>query len=117
MGDDDGGASGPSGVPLADWRRAAGERRIDAVPAHLRERLASTAERLALTFAFAAQVHARMAGASGAEAGHHRAYAAWHQLIADFERRQADALRDGRLLATPWRPVPDAPGPRADGRP
>jgi hypothetical protein len=95
-------------MPLAKWRRTSGERRIDAVPAHLCERLATTAERVAITFAFAAQVHARLAERSGAEADHHHARAAWTQLVADFERQQAAALRNRRLLATPWRPVPAA---------
>jgi hypothetical protein len=43
MSDDD---AGPA-RPLADWRRPSQEQRIDAVPAHLRERLAATAERVA----------------------------------------------------------------------
>lgn len=95
-------------TPLADWRQAGEDQRIDAAPAHLRERLATTAEQVASTFAFAAQVRARMAGRGGAEADDHRSRAAWNRLVADFERRQAAALRSGRLLATPWRPVPDA---------
>ncbi len=97
-----------SGMPLANWRRISRERRIDAVPAHLRERLATTAERVAITFAFAAQVHARMAERRAAEADHHHARAAWDQLVAEFEHQQAVALRNGRLLATPWRPAPTA---------
>ena len=104
---DDGSAPGVP-TPLAGWRQAGEDQRIDAVPAHLRERLATTAEQVASTFAFTAQVRARMAGRGGAEADDHRSRAAWNRLVADFERRQAAALRSGRLLATPWRPVPDA---------
>jgi hypothetical protein len=46
MSDDDAAPDGPA-MPLADWRRPSQEQRIDAVPAHLRERLAATAERVA----------------------------------------------------------------------
>ena len=49
---------------------------------------------------------------SGAEANPRHARVTWEQLVAEFERRQAVALPNGRLLATPWRPVPAAePGP------
>lgn len=104
---DDGSAPGVP-TPLADCRLAGEDQRIDAVPAHLRERLATTAEQVASTFAFAAQVRARMAGRGTAAADDHRSRAAWNRLVADFERQQGAALRSGRLLATPWRPVSDA---------
>jgi hypothetical protein len=51
--DDDAAPDGPA-MPLADWRRPSQEQRIDAVPAHLRERLAATVERVAATFTLAA---------------------------------------------------------------
>ena len=47
-----------------------------------------------------------MATRGSAGEGYFRARAAWNQLVADFERRQAEALRDGRLLAIPWRRLP-----------
>jgi hypothetical protein len=53
MSDDDAAPDGPA-MPLADWRRPSQEQRIDAVPAHLREWLAATAERVAATFTLAA---------------------------------------------------------------
>ena len=90
---------------LADWRRAAQDQRIDRMPAHLRDQLASTAERVATTFELGARVRERIAARNGPEADHYRLRAAWNRTVADFERRQAAALREGHLLAVPWRPA------------
>jgi hypothetical protein len=105
---DEGMKPGWAGRPLADWRGVRVDQRVDGLPAELRERLAGTAERVARTFAFGVQVRAGMAAWSPAREDYHRSRAAWNQMVADFERRQARALRDGRLLAIPWRPVPRA---------
>jgi epoxyqueuosine reductase QueG len=90
---------------LADWRQITEDREIDRLPVHLRQQLASTAERVAVTFALGAQVRERMAAGSGRNVDYYRSRAAWNRAVADFERQQADALRAGRLLAVPWRPV------------
>ena len=110
-GRDDGMEPGWVGRPLADRRGVRVDQRVDGLPAELRERLAVTAERVARTFAFGAQVRAGLAARGGAGGDYYRLRAAWNQLVADFERRQAAALRGGRLLATPWRSVPRAAGP------
>lgn len=109
---DDGMEPGWGGRPVADWRRVRVDQRVDGVPAELRERLAVTAERVARTFALGAQVRAGMAAGGGAGEDYYRSRAAWNRLVADFERRQAQALRAGRLLAIPWRSVPRAAGSR-----
>ena len=93
----------PPGMPLADWRRRRQEQRV---PIQLRERLATTAELVAQTFELGAQIRASMAARGGPMESYYRSRAGWNQMVADFERRQASALRDGRLLATPWRPAP-----------
>jgi hypothetical protein len=98
------------GGPLAEWRRVREHQRVDGAPAELRERMAATAERVASTFAFGAQVRVGMAPRGGPREDYYRSRAAWNQLVADFERRQAQALRGGRLLAIPWRSVPRAAG-------
>ena len=54
------------------------------MPAHLRDRLATTAEQVALTFTLAAQVRAWIAARSTAEADDHHSRAAWNQLVPDF---------------------------------
>jgi hypothetical protein len=79
------------------------------VPAQLRERLAVTAEMVARSFELGARVRATMAAGGGANQTYYRSRAAWNEMVDDFERRQAEALRGGRLLATPWRRVPPAP--------
>jgi hypothetical protein len=96
-------------IVLADWRRATHDQRIDRVPAHLRGQLASTAERVAATFELGARIRERIADRNGPEADHYRLRAAWNRTVADFERRQAAALRDGHLLAVPWRPANKPP--------
>ena len=100
------------GRPLADWRGMRVDRWVDGVPAELRERLAVTAEGVARTFELGAQVRAGMAARGGAGEHYFRSRAAWNRLVADFERRQAQALRGGRLLAIPWRRVPWVAGDR-----
>jgi hypothetical protein len=60
-----------------------------------------------LTFTLAARVRGWMAGRDGADADYHRSRAAWNRAVADFERRQAAAIRGGHLLATHWHSVPD----------
>lgn len=99
---------------LADWRRVIEDRQIDRLPVQLRQSLASTAEQVAATFALGAQVRERIAAGSGSNVEYYRLRAAWNRTVADFERRQADALRAGHLLAIPWRPVADS---AYDGRP
>jgi hypothetical protein len=89
----------------ADWPRANQGQRIDRVPARMRDQLASTAERVAITFELAARVRERMAARNGPEADHYRLRAAWNRTVADFERHQAAALREGHLLAVPWHPA------------
>ena len=93
----------------ADRRRATHDQRIAWVPAHLRDQLASTAERLAATFELGARIRERIADRNGPEADHYRLRAAWNRTVADFERRQAAALRDGHLLAVLWRPANKPP--------
>jgi hypothetical protein len=87
---------------LADWRRPTSDSRIDFVPTHLRNKLASTAERVAVTFELGARIRERIAAGNGPEADYYRLRAAWNRTVADFERRQAAALRSGHLLAVPW---------------
>jgi hypothetical protein len=96
-------------MSLADWRRLTSDLRLDRAPEDLRWRLASTAEQVAVTFELGARVRERMAAAGGPRADHYRHRAAWNRTVADFERRQAEALRSGRLLAVPWSPA--RPGP------
>ena len=95
-------------APLANWRRAAEDQRIDAVPAHLRERLATTPNRSPPPSPSPPRSAPGWPAAAVPRPTTNRSRAAWNRLVADFERRQAAALRSGRLLATPWRPVPDA---------
>jgi hypothetical protein len=90
---------------LADWRRATHDQRIDCVPGHLRDQLASTAERVAGPFEVGARIRERIADRNGPEADYYRLRAAWNRTVAEFERRQAGALRDGHLLAVPWHPA------------
>ena len=71
------------------------------VLAKLRERLAVTADRVAATFELSAKVRERMAARGGAAAEYHRMRGEQHRRIAEFERRQAQALREGYLLETP----------------
>jgi hypothetical protein len=101
-------AAGRAGAIAADRHGQGGlweeDQRVDGLPAELRERLAVTAERVARTFAFEAQVRAGMATHRGAGEDYHRSRAAWNQTVADFERRQAEALRGGRLLGDPMAP-------------
>ena len=93
-------------VPLLfDRRRVAGDQQIDRLPEHLRERSAVTAQRIASTFELGARVREWMAACSRREGDYYRSRAAWNRTVAEFERTQADALRAGRLLVTPWRPV------------
>lgn len=92
----------------ADWRRGTEDSQIDSLPVHLREMLASTAEQVAVTFERGAKVRERIAAGSGLDVDHYRLRAAWNRAVADFERRQANALRAGRLLAVPWRPLADS---------
>jgi hypothetical protein len=66
------------------------------------EQLAATAERLAATFEHGARVRERIAAGGGPKADHFRRWAASNRAVADFERRQAQALRGGRVLAVPW---------------
>jgi hypothetical protein len=113
---DDGSDPGWVGGPLADWRRVREDRRIDGVPAELRERLAVTAERVARTFEFGARLRAEVAARGGAWEDYYRSRAAWNQLVADFERRQAEAIRGGRLLAFPWRSAPRSTGYKPPSR-
>jgi hypothetical protein len=101
---DDGTFSNWAVLPLADWRSVRKDKPIDHVPAELRERVAATAERIAFTFEISAQARERMAEQGGPWAEHHLLQAARHRTLADFERRQAQALRAGHLLAAPWRP-------------
>jgi hypothetical protein len=96
---------------LADWRRATKDQRIDRAPAHLRDQLASTAERVAVTFEHGARIRERIAAGNGPEADYYRTRAAWNRTVADFERRQAAALRSGHLLSVPWRPATALPPP------
>jgi hypothetical protein len=99
---------------LADWRRATQDQLVDFVPAHLRSQLASTADRVALTFELGAGIRERIAARDGPEAEYYRLRAAWNRKVADFERRQAAALRAGQLLAIPWRPtIPPPPSGRS----
>ncbi len=102
--DDDASSSSWGVPPLANWRRVREDQSIDHVSAELRERVAATAERLAHTFEVSAQARERMAGQGGPWAEHHLLQATRHRTLADFERRQAQALRAGRLLAGPWHP-------------
>jgi hypothetical protein len=111
------GSRAGGGRPLADWRRVSEDQRVDGLPAQLRERLAGTAERVARTFELGARVRAGMATRGGAGEDHYRSRAAWNQMVADFERRQAEALRGGRLLAIPWRPKPAGDKQQAPGQP
>ena len=104
MRDDDANPSNWAVLPLADWRRVRKDQTIEHVPAELRERIAATAERVAHTFELSAQTRERMAEQGGPWAEHHLLQAARHRTLADFERRQAQALRAGHLLAGPWRP-------------
>jgi hypothetical protein len=99
----------------ADRRGVIEDRQIDRLPVPLRQRLASTAEQVAATFALGAQVRERIGAGSGANVDYYRLRAAWNRTVADFERRQADALRGGgHLLAVPWWPVANS---THDGRP
>jgi hypothetical protein len=89
-----------------EWRRSAEDQQIDSVPAHLREASAITALKVSATFELGARVRERMAARSTPDRGYHRSRAGWNRAVARFEREQADALRAGRLLPTPWRLVP-----------
>jgi hypothetical protein len=91
-------------LPLVDWRTLQKDHTVQHASAELRERIASTAERVAHTFELSAESRERMAEPGGPGAEHHLLQAARHRTLADFERRQAQALRTGRLLATPWQP-------------
>ena len=97
---------------LADWRRASQDQQIDGAPAQLRHQLASTAERVAVTFELGASIRERIAARNGPEADYYRLRAAWNRTVAGFERRQAAALRDGHLLAVPWRSATPVAPPR-----
>ena len=92
-------------LPLFDWRRVAEDQQIDSLPVNLREQLAITAQRIADTFEFGARVRERIAARGELEGDYYRSRAAWNRAVARFERTQADALRAGHLLATPWRPI------------
>ena len=92
-------------MSLADWRRPTSDLRIDRAPADLRDQLASTAERIASTFELGARIRDRIAAVGGPRADYYRGRAAWNRTVSDFERRQAEALRSGRLLAIPWPPA------------
>jgi hypothetical protein len=112
MRDDDATSSNWALLPLSDRRRVWKDQSIEHVPAELRERIATTAERVAHTFEVSAQTRERMAEQGGPWAEHHRLQAARHRTLADFERRQAQALRAGHLLAAPWRPDTNGQEPR-----
>jgi hypothetical protein len=103
----DGTQGGGAARQWLDRQRVAEDQQIGGLPAHLRERLATTAQSIAATFELAARVRERMAARSDPEGDYYRSRAAWNRAVARFERRQADAIRSGRLLATPWRRVPD----------
>jgi hypothetical protein len=90
--------------PLADWRRDRKDQSIEHLPTEVREEIAATADRIADTFEISAETRERMAEQGGPWAEHHLLHAARHRTLADFERRQAQALRSGRLLAAPWHP-------------
>jgi hypothetical protein len=100
---DDASSSNWAVLPLANWRGIQKDRTIEHVPAELRERIAATAERIARTFEVSARTRERMAEEGGPWAVHHLLQAARHRTLADFERRQAQALRAGHLLPAPWR--------------
>lgn len=99
-------------LPLLDWRRAGEDQQVDSLPLPLREQLATTAQKVSTTFELGARVREQMAARrEPGDRDYYRSRAAWNQAVARFERAQADALRAGRLLATPWRPVLDADHP------
>lgn len=52
---------------LLDWRRVAADQQIDSLPVNLREQLAITAQRIAATLEFGAQVRERIAAHSERE--------------------------------------------------
>jgi hypothetical protein len=91
---------------LLNWR-VAEDQQVHSLPVNLRQQLAITAQRIAATFEFGAQVRERIAARNEPERDYYRSRAAWNRAVARFERTQAEALRAGRLLATPWRPIPD----------
>jgi hypothetical protein len=63
--------------------------------------LALAEQHVAATFELSAKVRERMAARGGAAAEYHRMRGDQHRRIAEFERRQAQALREGYLLETP----------------
>ena len=83
-------------------RRAREGQSIRHVQADLRDRLAATADRVAATFEISAKARERMAARSSGDgdAEYHRLRGERHRAIAEFERKQAHALRQGYLLAT-----------------
>jgi hypothetical protein len=99
---DDAISSNWAAPPLAGWGRVRKDQTIEHLPAEMREEIAATADRIADTFELSTQTRERMAEQGGAGAEHHLLQAARHRTLADFERRQAQALRSGRLLAAPW---------------
>lgn len=112
MRDDDAISSNWAVPPLADWRGVRKDQSIEHIPAELLEEIAATADRIADTFEVSAQTRERMAEQSAPWAEHHLLQAARHRTLADFERRQAQALRSGHLLAAPWRPGANGREPR-----
>jgi hypothetical protein len=58
---EDGIEQGRAVLPRHDWRRVAEDQQVDRLPVHLREELATTAQRLADTFELGARVGERMA--------------------------------------------------------
>jgi len=110
--EDDATASNWAVLPLADWQRVRKDQSIEHVPAEVREEIAATADRIANTFEVSAQTRERLAEQGGPWAEHHRLQAARHRTLADFERRQAKALRAGQLLAAPWQPGTNGREPR-----